>query len=163
MHGMKINHAEAAPRKPRFPEVANGAVIGVDGPGQGRGNDDRGGQIPLKIRLLHEGVDIVEVNHPEMAFNDFVVQMEIDVSDLGTGGTSEFNFNWREGDNGKMALSLTRRGTWTVSYCDTNDCKALDSGNINTYPYDQVSITLIAQSMEYMLFINETPLTICVL
>jgi len=111
------------------------------------------------LRLTTAGGDHTSIGHPEIRFSDFVFQTEIDISDLGTGSVaSKFNFIWRGDDNSPIVLSLTRTGDWDVAYANPNDYEMLGSGIVNTFPYDKVSITLISQNTEYMLFINDIPL-----
>ena len=100
---------------------------------------------------------------PAMQFNDFIMQVDVNLENLAdqNGGAAEIG--WRgdqeRGDDGMVVFSLHRSGNWLVTY-QGDVASDLASGwqSIRFKPGSS-EITIISLGTEFAIYLNDTPLT----
>jgi hypothetical protein len=100
---------------------------------------------------------------PAMQFNDFIMQVDVNLENLAdqNGGAAEIG--WRgdqeRGDDGMVVFSLFRSGNWLVTY-QGDVASDLASGwqSIRFKPGSS-EITIISLGTEFAIYLNDTPLT----
>jgi hypothetical protein len=131
-----------------------------------RGGDTKGKiEIENGVLLVHMFVkgndDIVnEMMNEKMNFNNFVLKVDIDLTDLGTGHIMFNSRNNEKDENVSFEFDPTASASsdkWSVGLYNSNGSTNLAGGE-TTYT-GKVTVTIISNGSEYAVFINDIPRT----
>src|SRR3972149_4204650 len=125
------------------------------------GPDRNKGKMEIGDDVLAMRVEPGEVGfstNSKMRFNDFILQVNINLEQLGdVDATAEIG--WRGGGDGGEVFSLWKNGRWQIAFCGGKDCESLTSGQVSNLSPKLVTVTIVSRGTEFAVFLNSIPLT----
>jgi hypothetical protein len=122
--------------------------------------DDNKGKIEIGENVLVMSMEPGESGfstNPNISFDDFILQVNINLEQLGDlDDTAEII--WRGASDGGEVFSIWNNGRWQVVFCGSDGCDLLASGQMPLLSTELVTVTIISRGTEFAVFLNSSPL-----
>jgi hypothetical protein len=127
--------------------------------------DERDDRCRVKIQdgaftmSVEAGRGMARCSNPGLRFNNFVLNVDTDFSELGANDSAQIGWHGITPANDGLTLSLSKEGNWSIYVCGKNSCTNLASGWQPINPTQKVAVTIISKDREYAIYMDEIPVS----